>query len=94
MYTSSKRQHVNAFASRLSVWFPRLFCEIRIARLPARVHFLWSRGQIVPLPAFLFGVRPSSGHFTRILHVTFHREWCLPPLAAPHTGDCWDHRTL
>ena len=33
MYTSSKRQHVNAFASRLSGWFPRLFCEIRIARL-------------------------------------------------------------
>ena len=33
MYTSSKRQHVNAFASRLSGWFPGLFCEIRIARL-------------------------------------------------------------
>ena len=33
MYTSSKRQHVNAFASRLSGWFPRLFCKIRIARL-------------------------------------------------------------
>ena len=33
MYTSSKRQHVNAFASRLSGWFPRLFFGIRIARL-------------------------------------------------------------
>ena len=33
MYTSSKRQHVNAFASRFSGWFPRLFFGIRIARL-------------------------------------------------------------
>ena len=33
MYTSSKRQYVNAFASRLSEWFPILFCETRIARL-------------------------------------------------------------
>ena len=22
------------------------------------------------------------------------REWCLPALAAPHTGDLWDHHTL
>ena len=33
IYTSEKRQHVNAYESRLSGWFPRLFCEIRIARL-------------------------------------------------------------
>ena len=45
MYTSSKRQHVNAFASRLSGWFPRLFCEIRIAPglSPLFVPRLWGR---------------------------------------------------